>query len=308
MRILSCVICLGLSTAAFLLLLGFQPPLPPVYFNHATLFVSPATYAALSQSTFLQNEFSGFNEHTTQRDGGKWSYTGIYLYGQHTYLEFMKAGPTLGPGGPRDVPAGVASFGMWIDDRNQLPVIRDRLAAQTHAAAAIDTNKAFRNGKEITWFDSASLRLPFDQSILTGTWVMSVYPDFLKQTRPDLKPEEDGPTREKTIGRRYLPGRLLQDVTGLTLTVSKAERNGLLQQFRAYGYAIRSERKRQIAIGPQSQFVLLLAQPNAPRTLAIDLSLTHEKDGERTYRFGDASELRFQGDRTATWTFTLAHN
>jgi hypothetical protein len=77
MRSLRGVICLGVFTAALLLLLGFQPPLPPVYFNHATLFVSPVTYAALSQSTFLQNEFSSFSEQTTQREGGKSSYTGI---------------------------------------------------------------------------------------------------------------------------------------------------------------------------------------------------------------------------------------
>jgi hypothetical protein len=268
------------------------------------LFVSPATYAALSQSTFLQNEFSSFSEQTTQREGGKSSYTGIYVRGQHTYLEFMKAGPSFGPQGPRDVPAGAVSLGMWIDDRNQLPLIRDRLAAETHAAAAITTNKAFRNGQDITWFDFISLRSLIDQSILTSTWVMSVYPDFLKQVHPDLKPEEDGTTREKHVGRRFLPGRLLQDVTGFTLTVSQAERDQLFEQFRAYGYAIRSDSERQVAIGPQIQFVLLLAQPKAPRTLAIEVSLTHEKGGERTYRFGEASELRFQGDRTATWTFT----
>jgi hypothetical protein len=66
---------------------------PPVYFNHITIFLSPQTYAAILQSPFLRDEFSAFQERTVQRDGGAWSYTGIFISGQHTYLELFKAGP-----------------------------------------------------------------------------------------------------------------------------------------------------------------------------------------------------------------------
>ncbi len=56
-------------------------PLPPVYFNHVTIFIPPAAYAALRQSAFLRNELSSFEETTVKRDGGSWSYTGIFILG-----------------------------------------------------------------------------------------------------------------------------------------------------------------------------------------------------------------------------------
>ena len=64
--------------------------LPPVYFNHVTMSVDPAVYSAIKSATVL-NDLAGFNESTTQRDGGTWSYTAFYIRGQHTYLELMKA-------------------------------------------------------------------------------------------------------------------------------------------------------------------------------------------------------------------------
>ena len=289
-------------------MLGGEQVPPPVYFNHTTIYVSPEIYAALAQSPFLQNEFSRFNEQTIQRDGGTWSYTGIYLSGQHTYLEFMKAGPQVRPSGTTTVTPGSLEFGMWIDDRNQLPIIRDSLAAEAHKPLSIVTTKAFRNGQDIRWFDTTAARLPDDRSLPIRTWVMSVYPDFLRKSDPDLKPEDDGTTREKLVGRRYVPERLLHDITAFTITVNDAERDQLMMEFRAYGYAIHADGEKVIADGPEIQFVLLTGRPDARRTLTVDISLNRAKSGEQSYRFGDASELRFHDDRTASWTFTFVGN
>jgi hypothetical protein len=127
------VLVLGLALGA-LPATSFAEALPPVYFNHVTIFIPAAAYDALRQSSFLRNEFSGFQEHTVQRDGGKWSYTGIFIFGQHTYLEFFKAGPDQ----PRygTTIAGQVVFNMWIDDRAQLPRFKERLAAEQLAHPA----------------------------------------------------------------------------------------------------------------------------------------------------------------------------
>jgi len=66
--------------------------LPPVYFNHVTIYVDPAVYAAIASAPVL-DELAGFNESTTQsqRDEVRFIYSALYIRGQHTYLEFMKA-------------------------------------------------------------------------------------------------------------------------------------------------------------------------------------------------------------------------
>jgi len=129
-----------------------------------------------------------------------------------------------------------------------------------------------------------------------------MYPDFLRQRFPDIKPEEEGTTREKSSARRYVPDRLLNDITRFTLTVNKIEADQLLQEFRAYGCAIRADGQKQIATGPEIEFVLLNAEPGSPRKLAIEMKLNRAKTGDQSYRFGSGSELRFNGE-TATWYF-----
>jgi hypothetical protein len=51
--------------------------LPPVYFNHVTMYVDPAVYSAITSAAVL-NDLAGFHESTTQRDRGTWSYKAFY--------------------------------------------------------------------------------------------------------------------------------------------------------------------------------------------------------------------------------------
>jgi hypothetical protein len=79
--------------------------------------------------------------------------------------------------------------------------------------------------------------------------------------------------------KAYMPDRLVHDVTGISVTVNKGELEGLLQIFRASGYAIRKEGEKQTASGPGVTFTLLPEMLHAPRIPAFDLSLNREKTG-----------------------------
>jgi hypothetical protein len=259
--------------------------LPPVYFSHATIFLSKAAYAALLHSSFLENEFSSFEERTVQRDGGTWSYTGIYLAGQHTYLEFFQAGadPHFGPTVPEQI-----AFDMWIDDRGQLPLFRARLAAETGLSLRIDTT---RNGNNLPAYDSVTSQggraSDFGPGMRVEAYVNGYYPDGL--------------TREKQLAGRFTPNRLLRDVTGFALTLNRAERSRLAQEFRACGYEIRVDGEKQIAAGPDVTFTLIPEKANGSRTLQIDLALNRPSAAEQVYRLDEAGELRIQGS-AVMWT------
>lgn len=272
---------------------------PPVYLSLVTMYVDPAVYTAIASTPSLK-ELAGVSETTTQRDGGTWSYTALFIRGQYTSLEFMKASnsPTRSIG---RAPAGDLSLAMSVDDRLKLPVVRDSLAGHTHTNPKIEVNKLFIDGRDISWYDSVSATDSGDMSLAARTWVSAFYPDWLRQRYPGLKPEEYGTTRDKRPDRPYYPDRLLHDVTRLTLTVSSREEDQLLKEFESYGYTLRTEKGKRIVSGPQIEFALIPSGVS-PRKFAIELELNKPKSGERLYQFGKGSELEFLG-RTAIWYF-----
>jgi uncharacterized protein DUF5829 len=289
-------ISLGIVLAAAALKLGSQS-IPPVFLNHVTIFVPASVYAQLLQASFLRNEFSGFQEQTlTARSEarGTYNYTGIYLRGQHTYLELFESATVQRPGEPEARRAGNIGFNMSIDNRDRLPVLRDRVAAEMGMPLQIDT---VRIGGDVPSYDVVTQSPKFARQLAIAVTAS------LKAYYPD------GITREEQTQRRktYLPDRLLHDVTGITVTVNPAELEQLLQAFRAYGYTIRKEGEKQIASGPDIRFTLLPEKPHSTRMIALDLSLNREKTGTQKHSFDSDSELQFSGT-SARWTFSFPGN
>jgi hypothetical protein len=289
-------------TAALISALCFQAvavaqQLPPVYFNHLPLFVSQATIDDLESSSFLNTELCYFRKQTTQRDGGKWSYTGIYLFGRGTYLEFVPGSDHPGPGA---APAGSVGIGMWIDDRPRLSQIRDSLARFTPGTPGIHVQKDARN---LNWFDLTAADYPDEESATADSFVMAIYGgEDLKRRVPDLTPEEDGTDRDHVYHRRFNPTLLLNRIVGLTLTVNANERDHLTQEFKAYGYSISENRGETIASGPEFILTLVPAMEGQSRHMAIKMSLNHFKAGSQVVAIGKTSAIRFNGD-SAVWYF-----
>ena len=165
---------------------------------------------------------------------------------------------------------------MWIDHRTQLPILRDRLSV-----ASLSTR---RDAQNQPWYDF----LDEDAAKAEGvtSWVAGRYPDGVV----------------RSVGR-YQPDRLLHDLVTCTVAVQASEREKLVRNYRAYGYAIREDGNRTIATGPEFTLTVLPERPGQPRTASIEMTLNREKGGEQHYRIGDA-ELRFAGKR-ATLSFSF---
>jgi hypothetical protein len=276
--------------------------LPPVYFNHMSMFMDQATLDNLMASPFLNTDFSAFDKITMQRDGGKWSYTGIYLTGRATYLEFLPGTPKGEPPKNEMSPLGTVALGMWIDQRSQLPRLRDKLAEKSHSHPDIKPEKEFHAGHDLTWFDALVPGFPDEESVRADAWIMAVYPAYLKQRYPDLKPEQDGTDRQKQLARYYSANKLFRAITRVTLTVNQAEQDRLALEFAAYGYVIRTDGAKKIATGPEFELEMIPVPQDSPRKLAISLQLNRAKEGPQIIKIGDTSELRFHGD-SAIWYF-----
>jgi len=266
------------------------------------MFMDQATLDDLMASPFLKTDFSAFSKITQQRDGGKWSYTGIYLTGRATYLEFLPGTPKGAPPTKEMSPLGTVGFGMWIDQRSQLPMIRDKLLQKTYSHPYIEPEKEFHDGHDITWFDALVPGFPEEQSVRADAWIMGVYPAYLKQRYPDLKPEQDGTDREKQLARYYSANKLFRAITRVTLTVNQAEQDRLALEFAAYGYVIRNDGAKKIASGPEFELEMIPVPADSPRKLVIALKLNRAKQAQEVIKIGNTSELRFQGD-LAVWYF-----
>jgi hypothetical protein len=288
--ILGCVLLQAAATSA--------QQLPPVFLNHVPMFFDQATLDDLANSAFLR-DFSAFGKATTQRDGGKWSYTGAYVLGKETYVEFLPVGTVVAPGEEGMLP-GTVAFGMWIDNREQLPLVCDSLKTDTKGVCEVAMQK---DGQDLKWYDQARAKYPPNPSFRTRSFVMAIYGgEDLKKRFPDLKPDEDGTTREKALKRIYAPGKLLHAITGVRLTVNSVERERLSQEFRAYGYEIRKEGDKTIASGREFELVMVPDAADGSRQVAISMKLNRAKDGPQAVKIGETSEMRFNGD-SAVWYF-----
>jgi hypothetical protein len=103
---------LTLITLLLLISAAWGQNLPPVYFNHAAMFMDKAVLDDVASSAFLKEEFSSFDSKTIQRDGGKWSYTATFIHGTGTYFEFLPASGKGVASTQSAPPVGAVSLGM----------------------------------------------------------------------------------------------------------------------------------------------------------------------------------------------------
>src|SRR4051794_41078925 len=77
------------------------------FLNHLYLVVDGKTFRSLTESEFLEREFAICEKRTTKNKSNQW--TGFYLYGLRTYLEFLEAAPSL------PFPIGAIGIGLGLD-------------------------------------------------------------------------------------------------------------------------------------------------------------------------------------------------
>lgn len=306
-RFLLCVTC---QASLAIAVCAAGPPqgesggrLPAVYFNHTDIVVDASAYDAIAQSKFLKEEFSHAAESTVRRSADQ-TYTFVGIHGRQTYLSIFKPGGLALPNHQPD-PEGHVSFNMWIDDRTKLPLIRDSLAKTTHRETVLSKVTRVFQSRTITPFEVVAPDYPDRDDVRTRSSVFSRNAEALPFLYPDVSPDQYGATREidQRISHRYLPERLMNDVTRFTVVMSHAEIDRLQETFEAYGYALRTEGEKRVITGPEIEFVLIpAADPGSQRRMAIDIKLNRAHAGEQAYKFGSGSEIQFHGD-TATWYF-----
>ncbi len=273
---------------------GTSKESPAVLFNHFFVVTDAATYREAQASRFLTQEFAPFEKRTTTRNDQ--TYTGIYFYGRHTYFELFEPG-TQGEPGRCGLALGVETPGASAAVRT---LWADALGGAEGGPVTRRTETA-----EVPWFEMTYARggRPVaTMAAILSVWSMEYHRDFLARWYPDLTPARSI-TRAEVLDRYVAKiGRtarrdafLMKDVTALTLALPAEEREGLLRQLRAVGYAVREEEGTTVCEGPDVR--LHIVAPGGAARGVLDVAFSLQSRVARTeHRLGSAL-LTLEGDR-----------
>ncbi len=252
--------------------------------NHFYVTLDTATYAAIRDAKLLKEQFGVFEERTTKR--GDITYTGIYFYGDQTYFEIFNPD---GRGNPASngIAFGVDAVG---DAKKVAPEIGETLITRE------------LGGVQIPWFKMGTLPRPMTKTL--AVWIMEYVPEFLQRWNPQTGTPE-GVSREAVL-RRYAAAlkdtqstKLMQNVTGLSLTLTADERDEFVAKARGFGCAI--EQRGEITLVRTASQELRIATGTANRITEARFQL-RKKTPAADHHFGSTT-LRIAADGTAVWTF-----
>jgi uncharacterized protein DUF5829 len=190
--------------------------------DHVRLSLDHETFAAIEQSDYLKSRFAVFEERTTVRTDK--TYSGIYLYGRETYIEF---GDDTGTGIPAG--AGLIAFGG-----DEPPAGVPAVAGDSGTAPRLATREL--DGAQIPWYFTMAQPWKSGPDMIFGTSLMENDPNFLARWHPEANsPKTNGATatraavldRYKAVLKGVPSQPLMADVTGLTMAVKPESKTRL---------------------------------------------------------------------------------
>lgn len=268
---------------------------PSVCLNHLNLVLDDATYSDLAGSSFLRDNFAGSAIATTAANGGE-SWSGIYLYGEHTYVEFFSA-----KGARKGREVGDSAIGFGVEEEGGAHVLAEALRQSFGAHVQEGVRTKVLAGEEFPWFKVATI-VPADGHPMFSDWVMEYDPGFMKHRYADLQPEEDGITRRQYLERSFRNDRLLGDVDEVDVALAPARADLLLRELRIFGYTVLSEGRETTLQGPDIRIRLVVQTGTRSGVVGFGMRLLRDVGSGTTYRFGGGSTLTLRG-RAGRWDF-----
>jgi hypothetical protein len=238
-------------------------PVPPVFLTHFYVALDPASYDALRSSPRIA-ALAGGAENSVVAGNRKWS--GFYLYGHHTYMEFFSARAL-----PADMRAGDTGLGLTVEEAGGVTAIAARLRTVYGERVEMDTTPSTSASGDIPWFTSTDIKSAGPEAL--STWFMEVAPGFLAARHPG-EPIEHPLSREQYLKWRFRPERPLDDVVGLTASLDPAAATQLATELELVGWAVRRGAGGFVAVGPDVKLTVVPAGSRAG-IQQVELRLRH---------------------------------
>ncbi|MER6975027.1 DUF5829 family protein [Nocardioides sp. NPDC000445] len=267
-------------------------PDPLLAFNHAWAMVDRETADAIEHSDYL-GEFAD-RRISTGNDGTS-TWTGRYLLGKETYLEFF------GPGDAPDAVAGDTGLAVSADKDGDLATATDNLRELVADPVEFTQVTDLGGGNPIPWFDVTYTTATYDTFF---SWAMEYRDEFLEDPRLSFPPAayEGDVSRDRYNRDRYLDHQL-RDVIGIQIATTAADIEKMVPLWRAAGITIRVLKDGGVlAFDGMTTIRLLPVQAEEAGVRHIILALNEAAEEPHTETIGN-STLHVGPGAYALWTF-----
>jgi Family of unknown function (DUF5829) len=223
--------------------------LPPIYLSHFYVALDQESFDALRQSPQVQALAHVVEKHTV---AGKDEWTGFYIQGRQTYMEFFGAQNL-----PEGMRLGDAGLGLTVERSGGVAAIASRLRTVYDKRVEITTTPRTTSTGTIPWFISTQLKSDAPESL--ETWFMENDPHYLATVHPG-DTIKDPLSREQSLSWYFLPERQLDDITGITVALKPAEISQLSTELKLIGWSLLTRGKGFVATGPDLSVVVVPAR------------------------------------------------
>ena len=284
--------------AVFLLLLFSLPTAtaqssgraPTVFLTHFYIALDQASYDALRTSAQVAALAAVKESHTTA--GGR-EWTGFYILGRQTYMEFF--GAQALPNGMRSGDSGLA---LTVEESGGVEMIAARLRTVFGEKVEVATSPRDTPVGTIPWFRSTDIKSDEPESL--STWIMETDPAYLGATHPGARIEHPL-SREQGLSWTYLPDHPFDNVVGLTVALNPSDSIHLATELGLAGWKVHRGGQGFAAIGPEVKLIVVPAGARAG-IRDVELRLRHSVP-KQTIVAGNA-KLLLEGKtgRLTFWT------
>lgn len=180
-----------------------------IVLNHIYVVLDSSTYNRIDSSRYISEIFCSLRKSkATDQHGRSWS--GLYLFGEETYLELFN--------GPQNTYSKIGSvaIALSVEKIGQLDSIHQKLTLQ-NVKHSYEMRKREINGALIPWFKQLTLLEDSVSQNPLKIWIME-YDTAITNRLP--KPGETNDiTRKRYNSRAYNPGRLMRSISKLTVSI-----------------------------------------------------------------------------------------
>jgi hypothetical protein len=226
--------------------------LPPVFMGHFYVALDQASFDALRKSPEVAALAHVVERHTV---AGKDEWTGFYVQGRQTYMEFFGAQNL-----PEGMRLGDTGLGLTVEQPGGVSALAARLRTAFGERIEITTTPRTTPTGTIPWFTSTHIKGDAPESM--ETWFMENDPGYLAAMHPGATIENPF-SREQSLSWYFLPDHELDNITGITAALKAAEIAQLATELKLIGWQVRALNKGFVAVGPDLKLVVLPAGARA---------------------------------------------